>query len=67
MPAWSMSTYSSVCKSKPKVGDSWSVILPTTIEPSTPDFSAICRIGASSAFRTMLMPALTSGFPAVGF
>src|SRR5215208_7006662 len=62
MPACSMSTYSSVCASKPKVCDLLSVIRPTTIEPSTPEFSAICRIGASSAFRTMLMPAWISGF-----
>ena len=31
--------------------------LPTTIEPSTPAFSAIWRIGACSARRTMLTPA----------
>src|SRR4026207_754128 len=36
------------------------MILPTTIEPSTPEFSAIWRIGDSSAFNTMLMPAWTS-------
>ena len=39
-----MSTYSSVCASKPKLPD-FSSTLPTTIEPSTPAFSAICRIG----------------------
>src|SRR5881398_1860934 len=37
------------------------MILPTTIEPSTPEFSAICRVGDSSALSTMLMPACTSG------
>ena len=31
--------------------------MPTTIEPSTPAFSAIWRIGACSARLTMLMPA----------
>src|SRR6516165_9807407 len=37
------STYSSLWASKPKVSDLCSMILPTTIEPSTPEFSAICR------------------------
>ena len=37
--------------SKPKVSDFVSMILPTTIEPSTPEFSAIWRIGASSALQ----------------
>ena len=60
-----MSTYSSVCASKPKVSDLFSRILPTTIEPSTPEFSAIWRIGASSALSTMLMPACTSEFSLV--
>jgi hypothetical protein len=32
--------------------------LPTTIEPSTPAFSAIWRTGACSALRTMSMPTL---------
>src|SRR4029077_4164034 len=41
MPAFSMSTYCSVWASKPKVGDLFSNTLPTTIEPSTPEFSAI--------------------------
>ena len=41
MPLPTMSTYSSVCASKPKVSDFESMILPTTIEPSTPAFSAI--------------------------
>src|SRR5208283_804709 len=62
MPALSMSTYCSVWASKPKVSDLFSVILPTTIEPSTPAFSTIWRIGASSALSTMLMPAWTSAF-----
>src|ERR1700689_1335988 len=60
MPLATMSTYSSVCASKPNVSDLFSRILPTTIEPSTPAFSAIWRTGASSAFSTMLMPACTS-------
>ena len=51
MPASTMSTYSSVCALKPKVSDLFSRILPTTIEPSTPAFSAIWRIGASSALQ----------------
>jgi hypothetical protein len=38
----------------------FSRILPTTIEPSTPAFSAIWRTGACSARRTMLMPAFWS-------
>ena len=41
MPASIMSTYSSFWASKPKVSDLFSRILPTTIEPSTPAFSAI--------------------------
>src|SRR5262249_55295829 len=41
------------------------MILPTTIEPSTPEFSAICRSGVSSALSTMLMPACTSGLLSV--
>ena len=61
MPASIMSTYFSFWASKPKVSDFSSMILPTTIEPSTPAFSAIWRIGASSALSTMLMPACTSG------
>src|ERR1700730_1685668 len=60
MPLSTMSTYSSDWASKPKVSDFDSRILPTTIEPSTPEFSAICRIGASSALSTILMPACTS-------
>src|SRR6202023_2302532 len=62
MPLATMSTYSSVCASKPKVSVLFSRILPTTIEPSTPAFSAIWRTGASSAFSTILMPACTSAF-----
>src|SRR6478736_1941919 len=54
------SPYSPVWASKPKVGDLFSSTLPTTIEPSTPAFSAIWRIGASSALSTMLMPAWMS-------
>src|SRR5258707_217060 len=65
MPAFSMSTYCSVWASKPKVCDLFSRILPTTIEPSTPEFSAICRIGASSARSTMLMPDWTSSLSLV--
>src|SRR6202161_1722191 len=38
------------------------MILPTTIEPSLPAFSAIWRIGASRAFKTMLIPACSSAF-----
>src|SRR4030081_2891816 len=60
MPLSTMSTYSSVWASKPKVSDLFSRILPTTIEPSTPEFSAICRTGDSSALSTILMPAWTS-------
>ena len=56
MPALSMSTYCSVWASKPKVWDLLAKTCPTTIEPSTPEFSAICRIGASRAFSTILMP-----------
>ena len=56
MPFSIRSTYSSFWASKPKVSDFDSMILPTTIEPSTPEFSAICRAGASMAFITMLMP-----------
>ena len=58
MPALIRSTNYSDWALKPKVSEEeLSVILPTTIEPSTPAFSAIWRIGASRAFRTMLMPA----------
>src|SRR5262249_42838746 len=38
------------------------MILPTTIEPSTPEFSAIWPNGDSKALSTMLIPACTSGF-----
>src|ERR1700683_4232165 len=65
MPALSMSTYCSVWASKPKVGDLFSSTLPTTIEPSTPEFSSIWRMGASSALSTMLMPDWTSSFSLV--
>jgi hypothetical protein len=40
MPAATKSTYYSLCASKPKLPD-FSITLPTTIEPSTPEFSAI--------------------------
>ena len=40
-PAVTMSTYSSVWALKPKVAEAFSMTLPTTIEPSTPAFSAI--------------------------
>src|SRR5271167_2648590 len=62
MPASSMSTYCSVCASKPKVWDLFARTLPTTVEPSTPEFSAIWRIGASRALSTILMPDWTSAF-----
>src|SRR5262249_8816225 len=65
MPLSTRSTYSSLCASKPKVSDLCSMILPTTIEPSTPEFSAICRVGDSSALSTMLMPACTSALPSL--
>src|SRR5437660_4218363 len=45
IPAFTMSLYSPDCASKPKFGSSLSVSLPTTIEPSTPEFSAIWRTG----------------------
>src|ERR1700693_3414682 len=61
MPAFSISTYCPVWASKPKVCDLFSSTLPTTIEPSTPEFSAIWRIGDSSARSTILMPAWMSG------
>ena len=62
MPAPNMSTYCSVCASKPKLWDLLAKTLPTTIEPSTPEFSAICRIGASRALSTILMPDWTPAF-----
>ncbi len=65
MPLATMSTYSSFWASKPNVSLLFSSTLPTTMEPSTPAFSAICRIGASSAFSTMLMPAWTSALSLV--
>src|SRR5690348_9547795 len=43
IPAATMSLYSPDCASKPKFGSPLSVSLPTTIEPSTPEFSAIWR------------------------
>ena len=58
MPFPIRSPYSPVWASKPKDGDLWSVTLPTTIEPSTPAFSAIWRIGACSARRMMLIAGL---------
>ena len=36
---------------KPKVGEAFSITLETTIEPSTPAFSAIWRIGASKVME----------------
>src|SRR5215468_11196734 len=45
MPLSTRSTYSSLWASKPKVSDLCSMILPTTIEPSTPEFSAILHVG----------------------
>jgi hypothetical protein len=45
---------------KPKLSDLFSSTLPTTIEPSTPAFSTIWRIGAWMARRTMAMPAVWS-------
>jgi len=56
-----MSTYCSIWASKPWVWGLFSLILPTTIEPSTPASSAIWRIGAPQRLSTMLMPAWTSG------
>jgi hypothetical protein len=41
MPASIMFTYSSVCALKPNVFDLFSSTLPTTIDPSTPEFCAI--------------------------
>jgi len=53
MPFSTMSTYSSFCASKANVSDLFSTICDDD-RASTPEFSAICRIGASSAFSTML-------------
>ncbi len=67
MPAATRSTYSSFCASKPKLGCFDSSTFCTTIEPSTPAFSTIWRIGASSARFTMLMPAWMSRLSSVSF
>jgi hypothetical protein len=67
MPFPIKSPYSPVCASNPNDGDLWSVTLPTTIEPSTPAFSAIWRIGACSARRMMLTPASWSSLSPLAF
>ena len=48
MPASIMSTYSSVWALKPQLFDLCSLTLPTTIEPSAPEFLAIWRMGESA-------------------
>src|SRR5260370_25234240 len=60
IPAATMSLYSPDCASKPKFGSSLSVSLPTTIEPSTPEFSAICRTGDWMALQAISMPTFWS-------
>src|SRR5690348_16779064 len=65
MPDFSMSTYSLVCASNPRLVSALSSNFPTTIEPSTPEFSAICRTGVCSARRTISIPTFWSSF--VGF
>src|SRR5246127_4160567 len=62
IPAATMSLYSPDCASKPKFGSPLSVSLPTTTEPSTPEFSAIWRTGDWMALRTIPMPTFWSLF-----
>ncbi len=57
--------YVSLCASKPKLCVLFSSTFETTIDPSTPAFSTICLIGASSDFRTILIPAWISAFLSV--
>src|SRR6201996_8622414 len=64
-PSFTRSPYSSVWALKPNDGEALSSTLPTTIEPSTPAFSAIWRIGACRARRTMAMPAVWSSLSPV--
>src|SRR2546421_5568 len=60
IPACSISTYSLVSASKPRVIGTMALTLSTTTEPSSPAFSTIWRIGSSRARRTMLTPVLSS-------
>ena len=60
MPLDTMLPYSPFCASYPYAYVSFSRILPTTIEPSSPAFSAIWRAGHESAFLTMSIPCLWS-------
>src|SRR5437762_2234464 len=49
IPAWNMSLYSLACASKPQFTSLFSSSFPTTMGPSAPAFSTICRIGALRA------------------
>jgi hypothetical protein len=53
MPAFTMSTYSPLCASKPRLRSFESSSLPTTTDPSVPAFSATCRTGYCNARLTM--------------
>src|SRR2546422_13997 len=60
MPASIMSTYSRLSASKPRVTIFSAFTFSTTTLPSSPAFSTICRIGSSSARRTILAPTFSS-------
>src|SRR4030088_2115294 len=62
MPLVTRLTYSPFWASKPYEYWSFSRILPTTTEPSSPALSAIWRAGQESALRTMSTPVFWSSF-----
>src|SRR5437667_107744 len=60
IPACIMSTYSFDSASKPYATSLEALTLSTTTEPSRPAFCTICRMGSSSARRTMPAPVASS-------
>src|SRR5579871_3618780 len=62
MPLEIRLTYSPVCESKPWAYWSFSRILPTTTEPSSPALIAIWRAGHDRALRTISTPVFWSSF-----
>src|SRR5215472_14783960 len=62
MPFFTKSAYSASWASNPKAYWSFSRILPTMTEPSSPELMAIWRAGAESALRTISTPCFWSSF-----
>src|SRR5262245_60583101 len=60
IPAWTMSTYSMLSASKPRLGTDSLLIFSTITLPSRPAFSTIWRIGSSSARLTIMAPTFSS-------